>query len=217
MWKQNCGWCQHLLTVTILDPNLAGSQSSTPPKTECGLVSTSAFTTSVQNFALEGMRDSFSLVVYLFSDHVESPLETSDSVIMGQRTGEGGTGRKVWEGCRGCWGPLPSCLDVYPPHFSKLDPPKCPGPLPSRVPSLHSGCPLLVHSLQSEPGEWVPTLPGSTFLLLSVNTALQGNGSVNVRGKEEKKHKAQREQKGDRGQELTKKEKQVMLGMDGGG
>lgn len=50
-----------------------------------------------------------------------------------------------------------------------------------------------------------------------MNTALQRNGSVNIRGKEEKKHKAQRERKGDIGQELTKKEKQVMLGMGGGG
>lgn len=203
MCRQNCGWCQYLLIVTSLDLNLAGRQS--PPKTECGLVSTSGFTLSAQNFALEGIRDSFSSIVYLFSDHEESPLETSDTVIMGQRTGEGGAGRKVWEGCQSCWGPLLSSLDVYPPHFSQLDLHKCLKPLPSQVCSLHS-VPFCPH-----PPIWAWGMgPHSSWLqppsLCEHCLAAEWLCEHQRQSREETKGKG--EQKGDKGQELIKKEKQ---------
>ena len=186
IWRQNCSWCQHVLSNHL---GFQFSWQTVSPKTECGLVSTSALTTLAQNFTLEGIRDSFSSVVYLFSGHVESPLDTSDSVIMGQRTGEGGAGRKVWEGPRGCCHlALMFILHIFLSWiFTSV-------PVPSWVPSLDSLCPLLPHILRSELG----TLPGCTFRLPSMTAALQGNGSVNIRGKEEKSFKAQREWKEDR-------------------
>lgn len=152
MWGQSWGWCQVLPMVAIL-----GSGWPSPTKTKCRLVITLPHSLSPE-FCFGKHWRFFSFYCLLVFGSCGKTSGTFRHCCYGTRDHEGEAERKVQEKYGDCWEPLPSCLGIYSPKFSKQDLASAQGLWPSWALSLHSVFPF---TLQPPAWAWWTSLHSS--------------------------------------------------------